>query len=304
MVTNRAFRQAARGMRGVWVGVIAGLLAFVPAHGAVAEASSLLVDAAWLHAHRTDPDLRIVDVSTDRRDYDSAHIPGAVFFPLGEVRIATPAGTIRLPTAEEATRAFSALGIGPNTLVVVYDEGAGLRAAQLFFTLDVYGHARIALLDGGVQAWRRAGFPLTSVAARAAPTIDRFTPNPRRTASADWLLARLNDPSLVLVDTRSPAEFAGADLRAKRGGHIVGAVNVEWIHNLRPDGTFKTPDALRSLYAAHGITPDKTIVTYCQTHARASHTYFVLRLLGFPDLRGYDGSWAEWGNREGVPIAR
>lgn len=109
---------------------------------------------------------------------------------------------------------------------------------------------------------------------------------------------------MVLVDARTPAEYAGKDVRAKRGGHIPGAVNIEWKRNLRPDGTFKPADELRAMYSAQGVTPDKTVVTYCQTHHRGSHAYFVLRLVGYPRVVGYDRSWVEWGNRDDLPIAR
>ena len=116
--------------------------------------------------------------------------------------------------------------------------------------------------------------------------------------------ARLSDPTVALLDSRSADEYTGKDVRARRGGHIPGAVNVEWKQNLRPDGTFKPVDELRAMYAAQAITPDKTVVTYCQTHHRAAQSYFVLRLLGYPRLVGYDRSWSEWGNRDDLPLAR
>jgi thiosulfate/3-mercaptopyruvate sulfurtransferase len=125
-----------------------------------------------------------------------------------------------------------------------------------------------------------------------------------RVASAEWVRDRLNDPAVAVLDARSPDEFRGKDVRAKRGGHIPGAVNVEWQENLRADGTFKPVDELRAMYAAKSVTPDKTVVTYCQTHHRAAHSYFVLRLLGYPRLVGYDRSWSEWGNRDDLPLAR
>jgi thiosulfate/3-mercaptopyruvate sulfurtransferase len=104
------------------------------------------------------------------------------------------------------------------------------------------------------------------------------------------------------VDARSPAEHAGSDRRAKRGGHIPGSVNIEWKRNLRLDWSFKPLEELRAMYAARGVSPDKTVVTYCQTHHRAAHSYFVLRLLGYPRVVGYDRSWVEWGNRDDLPI--
>jgi thiosulfate/3-mercaptopyruvate sulfurtransferase len=154
-----------------------------------------------------------------------------------------------------------------------------------------------------IAAWRRAGYPLS----QEIPRLDRREYRPaidsERVASAEWVRDRLKDVSVRLVDARAPAEYEGKDRRAKRGGHIPGAVNIEWKENLKPDGTFKSLDELRAMNVARGVTPDKTVVTYCQTHHRAVHDYFVLRLLGYPRVVGYDRSWVEWGNRDDdVPV--
>lgn len=269
-----------------------------------AAPAPLLVDAAWLETHLRDGNLRIVDMVTDRNDYRRGHIPGAVYLNVDDARIKVPEGGYRLPTAEEGARLVSDLGIGPDTHVVIYDDSGGLHAARLFFTLDVFGLHAASLLDGGIQAWRRAKLPVTSDVRQVARTNYRPAREPERVASAEWMRDRLNDPTLALVDTRTPAEYAGKDVRARRGGHIPGAINIDWEQNLRADGTFKSADELRAIYTAQAVTPDKTVVTYCQTHHRAAHTYFVLRLLGYPRLVGYDRSWSEWGNRDDLPIAR
>jgi thiosulfate/3-mercaptopyruvate sulfurtransferase len=267
-------------------------------------ASQLLVDGAWLEAHLGNGNLRIVDMVSERKDYRRGHIPGAVYLSVDDVRVKVREGGYRLPTAAEAARLFGDLGIGPDTHVVIYGDSDSLDAARLFFTLDVYGHRAVSLLDGGIPAWRRAKRPETTVVPSVARTDYRPALAPERVASADWVRARLSDPTVALLDARSADEYTGKDVRAKRGGHIPGAVNVEWKQNLRPDGTFKPVDELRAMYAAQAITPDKTVVTYCQTHHRAAQSYFVLRLLGYPRLVGYDRSWSEWGNRDDLPLAR
>lgn len=263
----------------------------------------LLVDPGWLRPRLGDPGVRVVDLGM-RLEYRTGHIPGAVYLDVDDARISVAEGGYRLPTAEEGARLLGALGITPATHVVAYDDSGGLNAARLFFTLEALGHRRASLLDGGIQAWRRAGLPLTRDVPSLTPTTYRPQPRPELVADEAWILKRLEDPGVVIVDTRSLAEYQGKDVRAKRGGHIPGAVQLEWRDNLRPDLTFKPVAELRAMYAARGVTPDKTVVTYCQTHHRAAHTYFVLRLLGFPSLAGYDRSWSQWGNRSDLPVAR
>lgn len=284
------------------VGLLVAVFLFLVAPAA-AQDTRLLVDAAWLDARLKGANLRIVDMTTEPEDYQKGHIPGAVYLHVNDSRIQVAAGGFRLPTQDEGARLFSGLGIGPDTQVVIYDETGGLNAARLFFTLDVFGHRKVALLDGGIQAWRRAKLQTTTAIPQVARTDYRPAARGEPVASAEWVRDRLKDPTLALVDARTPDEYAGRDVRAKRGGHIPGAVNIEWRQNLRPDLTFKPKDELRAMYVAQGVTPDKTVVTYCQTHHRAAHSYFVLRLLGYPRVVGYDRSWIEWGNRDDLPIA-
>ena len=269
-----------------------------------ARGQDLLVEPAWLGARLKDPGLRIVDMVTEPEEYQKAHVPGAVYLHVNDARIAVPAGGFRLPTADEGARLLGTLGIGPDTHVVIYDDSGGLHASRLFFTLEVFGHRKASLLDGGIQGWRRAKLPVTTEIPKVERTEYRPTIRGELVASPEWVRDRLGDATVALVDARTAAEFTGKDRRAKRGGHIPGAVNIEWKQNLRPDWTFKPRDELRAMYVARAVTPDKTVVTYCQTHHRASHSYFVLRLLGYPRLVGYDRSWIEWGNRDDLPIAQ
>ncbi|HKI98485.1 MAG TPA: sulfurtransferase [bacterium] len=265
----------------------------------------LLVRAPWLAAHlreATQPGLRIVDVR-DAAAYAQGHIPGAVNLPAEELFATVKGVAGMLPPVAQVAEALSRAGIGAGTTVVAYDDAGDLYAARLFWVLDYLGQGHGRLLDGGWRAWLRGGRSVSREAFSAPYAA--FTPRPKSAAIADlaWVRAHLHDPAVVLVDARSTLEYIGATRYAKHGGHIPGAVSMEWKRNLRPDGTFRSAAELRETYEQLGVMPDREAVVYCQVLVRAAHTYFTLKWLGLPRVRGYDGSWAEWGNRDDTPKA-
>ena len=243
----------------------------------------------------------VIDVRP-AEDFVAAHVPGAVHLDLwGVSLIDTDPAPLRA-FMWMIDHLFNLRGVDAATPVVVYDEQSGMRAARAFWFLEYFGHPRVQLLDGGFGAWTRAGLPVSRDA--AAPPKSAWSGTPQERTIATWrdVRQRLGSPNTVIVDTRSDGEYYGTTIRAKRGGAIPGAVHVEWSRNLGPDGAFKPAAELREMYERAGVTPDKEIVTYCQGGYRAAHGYLALRLLGYPRVRNYTGSWKEWGDREDLPI--
>jgi thiosulfate/3-mercaptopyruvate sulfurtransferase len=263
-----------------------------------------LVENDWLASHLNDRNLRIVDMRNSQNEYAAGHIPSAVHLSVNQIRLTLKEPGFVIPPDYEIEEMQGQLGITGETMVVAYDDQGGLNASRLFFTLDYGGHSKMALLNGGLTKWVAEGRALSKDVQQVATTVYRIHPDTRRVSSARWIVANLGKQNLSLVDSRSPKEFRGEDVRAKRGGHIPGAANIEWTQNLTADKTFKSADELLNLYEKAGVTKDKTTVTYCQTMHRAAVSYFVLRLLAYPDVRGYDRSWSEWGNDPILPLER
>jgi thiosulfate/3-mercaptopyruvate sulfurtransferase len=234
--------------------------------------------------------------------YVAGHIPGAVHLDLWGVSL--------IDTDPAPLNAFMWMiehvlqlhGVEATTPVVVYDEQSGMRAARAFWFLEYFGHPSVRMLDGGFGAWTAAGLPVSTEP--APPPKSSWTGSREGKAIATWRDVReaIGRKDAVILDTRSDAEYTGAIARAKRGGAIPGAVQIEWTRNLAPDGTFKPAAELSKMYAAAGVTPDKEVMTYCQGGYRAAHSYVALRLLGYPRVRNYVGSWKEWGDREELPV--
>lgn len=262
-------------------------------------------------ARLTDPKIRIVDCrfSLDagaHADYLTAHLPGAVHLDWAHDISAPPPASghpaFLLAGPMEFAAAMSRFGIGDDTLVVGYDVEGGHHAARLWLALRRYGHDRMAVMEGGFQKWQREVRPVEAGEVTVSPA--RFTPRPRDgvIATKDEILAAVRTGDPWLLDVRRDAEYTGAEVRAKHGGHVPGAVNVLWKDALRDDWTLKDADELEQTYIDAGFGPETSTITYCQLGVRAAFTHLVLTALGHDHVRTYDGSWEEWGNRDDVPI--
>lgn len=271
-----------------------------------------LVETDWIAGHLNDPGVRIVESDEDYLLYETGHIPGAV-----KVDWFT---TLQHPVRRdflskgEFERLCSELGIRNDTAVVFYGDKSNWFATYALWLFRYYGHGDLKIMNGGRTKWIQEKRPLTK-------DVPQYPSTSYTAQEVDGSIRAFRDDvfqhvkkSMPLVDVRSPKEYSGELLHmpnypqegATRGGHIPGAANIPWSQATNEaDNTFKTPDELRKLYTAQCITPDKDVIAYCRIGERSSHTWFVLTyLLGYPQVRNYDGSWTEWGNLVNAPIEK
>ena len=272
----------------------------------------LLAEPDWLAEHITDPDVRVIDCAT-LEAYRRAHIPGALQLPVHYyIKEDDPAGSdhgVLVMPPKQFEALMTGLGVGPETLVVTYDDNNALVAARLWWVLRYYGHTNAKVLNGGWHRWLTEGRPVTFHAthpvAAASPFIAR--PNAAIHASLDHLKERHADGACQVLDARTDGEWEGTNDRGnRRAGRVPNARHLEWLRFVAPDDTraFLSADALQSLLDEAGIRRERPTITYCQGGIRAAHAAFVLTLLGYDDVRVYDGSMREWANRDDTPLIR
>ncbi len=276
----------------------------------------VLVETDWVAARLNDPKVRVAEVDYDpAANYELGHVPGAVLFDWRK-EINDPLRRDIL-SSEALTALFRRAGISEGTTVVLYGDFNNWFAAFAFWVFTLYGARNIVLMNGGRKKWIAEDRPFTKdVPTPSAGTFQAHAPDPKLRAFLDdvrGVLPQVKAGQFHLVDVRGPKEFSGEITappeypteHAQRGGHIPGAKNVPWAQAVRDDGTFKPREELEALYHAQGIVPSAPVITYCRIGERSSHTWFVLRyLLGYPDVRNYDGSWTEWGNLIRTPIEK
>jgi len=261
----------------------------------------LLDTPASLH-ERIGPNGPLVIDLRPAEDFARGALPGAVHLDLFGVSL--------VDTDPAPMKAFLWLiehllatrGVAADRPVVVYDESSGNRAARALWFLELFGHPDAKILDGGSGAWTAAGLPLSREFAAPVPTDWHGTLHEEILATWRDVQGRLGQDGVAIVDTRSAGEHCGTTVRAARGGTIPGSIHLEWKQNLDAAGCFKPAAELRAMYAAAGVTPERDVVTYCQGGYRGAHSYVALRLLGFPQVRNYLGSWKEWGDRLDLPL--
>ncbi|MCK5481544.1 MAG: sulfurtransferase [Gammaproteobacteria bacterium] len=247
--------------------------------------------------------LLIVDLSKSET-YRKLHIPGAVHLEYAHITAAKKPVMGLLPETGTLDRLFSSIGIDEQTHVIAYDDEGGGRAARLLWTLEMAGHKHFSILNGGLHAWANEGHTHTDDPVTPGTKQFHARYNEKPSADSSYIKERLGNTDTCLLDVRSPAEYFGTKKFAERAGHIPGAVNIEWTQmmdqsrNLR----FRPDDELVALLESVGVTPDKEVITYCQTHHRSAHSYIVLKHLGFKQVKGYPGSWSDWGNNPDLPV--
>ena len=263
------------------------------------DKTELIVDARWLREHRDDASLILVD-TRPVKDFHAGHLRGARHFdPFPFHHTDTSERGIAQFDAQ-LQWIFSALGITGRKTVVFYENESGMRASRGQWSLEYAGHPKARMLDGGLKA--AAGESLTAKLDKFAATDFELSPRAEILATYEHLLDRIGHPDVQIFDVRSDEEYFGERVRAKHGGAIPGAFHQDWTAELGADGTVKSPAELRAQFEAIGLDPTAEIVTYCQGGYRAAHAYIALKIAGYAKVRNYLGSWAEWGNRDNLPI--
>jgi thiosulfate/3-mercaptopyruvate sulfurtransferase len=263
-----------------------------------------LVETDWVAAHAKDANVRVIDMRMATSAYAAGHVPGAIYLSPVAIRVADRPPTF-LPTPQEFEALMAKVGIGDATRVVVYDERGGVYAARLWWILNYFGHANVALMNGGWIKWSAEQRPADTTAATVSAAHFTARPQTQWVATAQDVVRAIDKPGMRIVDARTPAEIEGKDLRGiKRGGFVASSVPVYWEDLLDPQQrTFKSADELKKIYEERGVLPSQEVIVYCQVGMRASVDIFAMRLIGYTKTRNYYGAWEEWGNRDDLPIA-
>jgi thiosulfate/3-mercaptopyruvate sulfurtransferase len=272
-----------------------------------------LVETDWLEQHLDDPGIRIVEVDEDTSAYEKGHIPGAVMWSWN-ADLHAPVGRDYVDQAG-LSRLLSGAGVGQDTTVVLYGGNNNWFAAYAYWLLKHLGFDNVKLLNGGRKKWELESRELTQDVRDYEATDYQVSGQvrPEIRAYRDEVLGKVDSGGGSFVDVRSPEEYRGEKLapdhlpqeQSQVPGHIPGAANIPWSKAANDDGTFKSADELKELYEGAGVTSGSGVIAYCRIGERSSHTWFVLvELLGYDDVKNYDGSWTEYGSLVGAPVEK
>lgn len=281
-----------------------GALSPTPISAQQLGSTSFLVTASWLAQLGASPDIVVIDARAPDA-YAQGHIPGAVNLPWQSLATRSSEEIETGPWRERAVEQLGALGIGPRSIVVSYDDNGNIFSARVRWALKHLGHERAVMLDGGLAAWTRLGRPMTTETPGRTPTTYTGTTDPERLATAKYIVDRLGDPGVQILDVRPLAMYTGEDPGAfRRSGHIPTALHLDWTNNVQVESprTFKSLAEMQALYDGIGLDRNKEIIVYCNGGVWSANTLFVLEMLGYPRVRLYSASWTEWGNRDDLPI--
>jgi len=245
----------------------------------------------------------ILDISSSA-NYQKHHIPGAIHIEPTALQCGIPPTPGKIPSEQQLAELFSSVGLHPDKHVVVYDDEGGGWAGRLIWTLDVLGHQHYSYLDGGLTAWVTEGHPVESKISSANATIYVANIDRQPIAEIEDIIPNLGSADFAIWDARSAEEYQGKKVFSKQGGHIPGAINIDWLELMDPARNLRLVDLekLQGRLNAAGLTKDKTIVTHCQTHHRSGLSYLLMKILGYTTIKGYHGSWSEWGNLDTTPV--
>lgn len=264
------------------------------------SALPLVIEPADLASRLDAPQLILVDLTSAAR-YAQGHIPGARFVAPARTQLGGPAPGL-LPAKADLEVLFGELGHNPDAVYVVYDDEGGGWAGRFIWLLDVIGHGNYHYVDGGLHAWLADDLPLSQDVPAPAGGPLPLTLHDEPTATREYLQSRLGAADLAVWDARNPSEYSGQKVLAAKAGHVPGAVNFEWTAGMDPARALRIRTDMPQILEDLGITKDKEVITHCQTHHRSGFTYLVAKALGYPRVKGYAGSWSEWGNHPDTPV--
>ncbi len=256
-----------------------------------------------LESYNTNKNICIVDLSSES-NYLAGHIPGAVFLPFQSLVSGLAPAPGKLPSVERLVDVINYLGTTNETHFIVYDDEGGGWAGRFIWTLDVIAHKHYSYIDGGMIAWQSAGLELESGQPNAKPNMGSITQldiDRSYIVDLETIMREIDENTFVVWDARSPEEYSGSRVNAAKGGHIPGAINVEWTELMDPKRAYRIRSDAKEFLEKRGIDGTKPIITHCQSHHRSGFTFLVGKELGY-DIRAYDGSWAEWGNHPDTPV--